>query len=238
MTTSEFSTALLDRALVDQASSRGDGEYFRKGDNGAIVGASPARFWVLFAFSALAIMQSAAWNIYAPIQKEVKLAFQWHDDFIKWAVNVANIAFVVVLLPTSMAISRFGFRAVVIGSGFILLASCCMRLCSFIPGIHDGNSYKYISIAGMVLNGASGGVSNFGGAILSQRWFPPRERTTATAVGTVSCYLGSAMGFLLGPLIVGEPSAKEAAAARIGTLFVWEAVLVSVFLFACCLYFP
>ena len=120
----------LDRRLLpaagEEASDCEEGD-----DVAAGVAPSPVRFWILFVFAVIAVLQSAAWNIYAPIQKEVKIAFGWDDEFIKWAVNSANIAFVVVLFPTSIAISKFGFRFVVIGSGIVLLISSSLRLCSY-----------------------------------------------------------------------------------------------------------
>ena len=211
---------------------------YDRNDGDGTVRAYKSRFWVLGVFSFLAVMQSCTWNIYAPIQQEVNIAFGWDNEYIKWSVNTANIAFVLVLAPTSLAIGKYGFRRVVVVSGFLLFLCVALRLCCFIKGIHDGSAYKVISLVAMVLNGASGGVSNFGGPVLSERWFPPNERTTATAVGTVSCYLGSALGFLIGPLIVGEPRDADAASRNIALLFVWEAALVSVGVIAAILYFP
>ena len=37
---------------------------------------------------------------------------------------------------------------------------------------------------------------------VSSTWFPPDERTTATAVGTLSVTVGAATGFLVGPILV------------------------------------
>ena len=42
-------------------------------------------------------------------------------------------------------------------------------------------------------------------ALLSVVWFPPHQRTTATAVATISMEAGHAMSFLLGPMMVKEP---------------------------------
>jgi hypothetical protein len=40
----------------------------------------------------------------------------------------------------------------------------------------------------------------------SQVWFPPKERTRATAMGFLGTYLGSAASYILSPSIVPDPS--------------------------------
>lgn len=44
------------------------------------------------------------------------------------------------------------------------------------------------------------------GPFLSTTWFAPDQRATATAVGSLFCYLGGAAAFLVGPLVVPAPS--------------------------------
>lgn len=56
------------------------------------------------------------------------------------------------------------------------------------------------------------------GPFLSTTWFAPDQRATATAVATLFSYLGGAMAFLVGPLVVPAPNdtlagARLAAAA-------------------------
>lgn len=56
------------------------------------------------------------------------------------------------------------------------------------------------------------------GPFLSTTWFAPDQRATATAVATLFSYLGGAVAFLVGPLVVPAPNdtlagARLAAAA-------------------------
>ncbi len=44
-----------------------------------------------------------------------------------------------------------------------------------------------------------------GPPLVSVVWFPPHQRTTATAVATIAMELGHAMSFLFGPMLVKEP---------------------------------
>lgn len=45
-------------------------------------------------------------------------------------------------------------------------------------------------------------IANGGPPLVSSTWFPPNERTTATAIGTLAANLGSALAFFIGPLMM------------------------------------
>lgn len=45
-------------------------------------------------------------------------------------------------------------------------------------------------------------IANGGPPVVSSTWFPPKERTTATAIGTLAANLGSALAFFIGPLMM------------------------------------
>ena len=51
---------------------------------------------------------------------------------------------------------------------------------------------------GHFLNGLGGPVAMAAPPILSAVWFPAKERTTATAIGTVLNYFGVALSFIMG----------------------------------------
>ena len=42
------------------------------------------------------------------------------------------------------------------------------------------------------------------GPLLSAVWFPPHQRTTATAIASLSSYVGAGMSFIIGPLLVPD----------------------------------
>ena len=58
--------------------------------------------------------------------------------------------------------------------------------------------------AGQLLNGFAGPVTQAGPTLLSSAWFPPKQRTTATAVAALCGSLGVAMSFVIGPSFVHD----------------------------------
>ena len=58
--------------------------------------------------------------------------------------------------------------------------------------------------AGQLLNGLAGPVTQAGPTLLSAAWFPPKQRTTATAVAALCGSLGVAMSFVIGPTFVRD----------------------------------
>ena len=138
----------------------------------------------------------------------------WSDLFITWAENTANIAFLLALPVACYAFDRIGARTLTLVSAGFLVTSTALRLLPL-----GGTSMRCVVIASMILNGVSGTWLNFGAPILSQLWFCVSERTVATAVGATAPYFGSALGFLVGPYIVGAPQDQDSALAGIRTLY-------------------
>lgn len=66
---------------------------------------------------------------------------------------------------------------------------------------------------GQLLNGLAGPTIMSAGPYLSTTWFGPDQRATATAVASLFCYLGGAMSFVVGPLVVPAPNDTQVPAA-------------------------
>ena len=58
---------------------------------------------------------------------------------------------------------------------------------------------------GQIFNGLGGMLAQSVGPFISNTWFPPEERTTATAVATLASQCGLALSYIVGPSIVAEP---------------------------------
>ena len=57
---------------------------------------------------------------------------------------------------------------------------------------------------GQIMNGLGGMLAQAAGPFISGTWFPPEERTTATAISSLSCPFGIALSYVIGPAIVPE----------------------------------
>ena len=59
---------------------------------------------------------------------------------------------------------------------------------------------------GQLTNGLGGMMAQTAGPIISNLWFPPNERTTATSISSLSAPMGVALSFIIGPLVVPNHS--------------------------------
>ena len=65
---------------------------------------------------------------------------------------------------------------------------------------------------GQFITGIGGPIAMAAAPMVSAAWFPPEQRTTATAISSLACYSGTALSFVIGPLLVPdvEEFAKQA----------------------------
>ena len=138
------------------------------------------------------------------------------------------------LYPMSVAIKKIGPRRVTLISAVMILTGALLRC---IP-VEDEQTQKIIQIIAMLCNGFGGAYLNFGGPLVSELWFPTAERTTATAIASVATYLGGALGFIIGPTVVGNPTTMEAAKRAIYRLYYGEAGVCLLCFLMCLCYFP
>ena len=194
-----------------------------------------ARWWVLLVYCLLAVCQAITWNVFSPIFPATFLAMpSWSSSFLSWVINTANISFGLTLVPVSLAVKRFGPRRITLFCA-LMVTTCSAVRC--LP-LRDGPAQRALHVFSMVCNGAGGAWLNFGAPIISELWFPSSERTLATSVMTVSTYAGGALGFLVGPAIVGEVATHAAAQAGVRRLFYVEAAFCAVCGLMCAAYFP
>ena len=64
---------------------------------------------------------------------------------------------------------------------------------------------------GQFFNGLAGPIAMAAGPVLSATWFPPHQRTTATAIQITSNYVGVSISFVLGPNLVAHAPAHPGA---------------------------
>lgn len=62
----------------------------------------------------------------------------------------------------------------------------------------------WLAHTGMFLSSIGGPVAMALGPLISAIWFPPDQRTTSTAIASLSSYAGAGMAFIIGPLLVPD----------------------------------
>lgn len=91
-----------------------------------------------------------------------------------------------------------GLRVSVLLIAFLSVLGKCLQVIPF-----DDKKVRTIFInIGQFLLMAGGPVAIGAPPLVSATWFPPRERTTATAIGTLAGYFGIAIAFAVGPAMV------------------------------------
>lgn len=192
--------------------------------------ASRWRWWILLHYALLSILQSLSWNIFSPIEDVVKRAYGWEDWTFSWGANVANIGFALALVPMAAFYEKSGARSSTVVSAAALMVCCLVRLVPL-----TGTPFVSCVYVSMLSNGLSGAWLNFGGPLLSEIWFPVHERTLATTIACNSTYVGAALGFIIGPFIVGTPAGQAASRRAVKTLLWCETAVTSVV--ALCVFF-
>ena len=158
------------------------------------------RWYILGIFCYSAIIQATIWNTWGPIAESTKILFGWTDSNIALVTNLSNVSFCVMVIPASMFMDKKGLRFSLIVCSIMLIVATGLRCIT-----SESMPLLYLSYSCALIFGMAAIVPFAGPSLVSAVWFPPDQRTTATALASTFNYLGFALSFLLGPLIVTNP---------------------------------
>ena len=156
-----------------------------------------ARWWLLFLYSSISALQCTQWNLYSPIAGVVRGVFGWSNDGVEGLSNAAGVTYTLTVVLAAKLLDQFGARFIVCGTVLMLVAASILRLLPVPMTEH----YTMVFVS-MILNGIAASASGLLPAVLSSVWFPPKERTVATAIGSTANYFGMAFSFAWGPAVV------------------------------------
>ncbi|XP_033625226.1 LOW QUALITY PROTEIN: solute carrier family 49 member 4 homolog [Asterias rubens] len=157
------------------------------------------RWYILAVFALLNALQCIAWNSWGPIADTSKLVLNWTTGDIALLTNWGPITYVTTGLFFSWVLDVKGLKPSVVAASFIMLIGLGVRC------LPVGIDYiKWSVNVGQIFINLSGPLLSAAPTILSAVWFPPHQRTTATAISTASVSMGFAVSFLVGPLIVTD----------------------------------
>jgi MFS family permease len=152
-----------------------------------------ARWVVLAAFGIMASLTQVLWLTFAPITGPAAAFYGKSDLMIGLLSMVFMIVYIVVAIPAAWAIDTWGFKAAA-GLGAVLSA-----VFALLRGFFASN-YTIVLLAQI---GIAVGQPFVIGAItkVAARWFPVRERATASGLGTLALYVGPLAVMLLTPTL-------------------------------------
>ena len=152
-----------------------------------------ARWLILAVFGIMGSLTQVLWLSFAPITGPAA-AFYGRSDFMVGLLSmVFMIVYIILAIPAAWAIDTWGFKAAA-GLGAVLSA-----VFALLRGVFASN-YTIVLLAQI---GIAVGQPLVIGAItkVAVRWFPVRERATASGLGTLALYVGPLMAMLLSPYL-------------------------------------
>ncbi|XP_034303356.2 solute carrier family 49 member 4 homolog isoform X2 [Magallana gigas] len=158
------------------------------------------RWFVLGVFSMACFLQAAIWNTWGPITQSAEVVFGWEDSQIGMLANWGNIAYIFTVFPACYFMDTKGLRISFMACTAMMLIGTGVRCITTNP-----KYATWLMNLCAILNGIAGTVPFAGPALVANTWFPPQQRTTATAISSVFNYGGVAMAFVIGPQLVSAP---------------------------------
>jgi LPXTG-motif cell wall-anchored protein len=151
------------------------------------------RWVVLLAFMLVVAINQLLWITFAPITGDAAKFYGVSDLSIGLLSMSFMIVYLVVSIPASWVIDTYGIR-VAVGIGAILTG---------IFGIMRGltaSSYTWVLVAQIGIAIGQPFILN-AVTTVAARWFPVRERATASGLGSLAMYLGIFLGLILTPFL-------------------------------------
>ena len=157
------------------------------------------RWFILGVFSLIACWQDLIWNTFGPIDNSIKYAYQWTDSTIAMFANWGTITFVMIVFPFCYLMETKGLRLITIIMAVLVASGSVIRALST-----DDTAFLVFCHLGSVLNGFAGAIVMSAPPAISAVWFPPEQRTTATAINQVFNSLGDAVTYTMGNSILNK----------------------------------
>lgn len=151
------------------------------------------RWVVLAAFMAVVAVNQLLWITFATITGDAARFYNVSDLSIGLLSLVFMLVYILVSFPASWAIDTYGLRvAVGIGAGLTALFGA-------LRGVWAGN-YTLVLVAQIGIAVGQPFILN-AVTTVAARWFPVRERATASGLGSLAIYLGIFAGLGLTPFL-------------------------------------
>lgn len=158
------------------------------------------RWYIMLVFFFCSALNGLKWNTWSPIQGTSQVVFGWSDTTITLLVAWSPIVFIIIFVPVSWLMDSKGLRASTLLLAFSNFAASALQA---IP-LTDLKWQTWLVHLGMIVGNIGAPVGMGLGPLISAAWFPPDQRTTSTALASLSSYVGVGLAFVVGPLLVPD----------------------------------
>ena len=162
----------------------------------------PYRWVVLFAFMLVMGVQQLLWITFAPITTSAMAYYGQSEMTIGLLSLVFMAVYLVVSFPASWLIDTYGFR-VAVGVGAVLTG-----VFGVLRGVF-ATDFTWVMVCQIGIAVGQPFIIN-AVAKVAVRWFPLRERATATGLSWLTGYLGLVAGLSLTPFLIVGPAGASA----------------------------
>ncbi|XP_031568006.1 solute carrier family 49 member 4-like, partial [Actinia tenebrosa] len=156
------------------------------------------RWYILTLYTAIALNCNMAWNAWGPISEPCKIIFGWGNWQVLFLASWAATSLILSAVPSTYLMDMKGLRKSVISCASLLTAG---KVFQVIPS-SDPLTRTILLNIGQCISMLSTPVGLGAPPSISATWFPPEERTTATAISTLVAYIGLPVAFIIGPYMV------------------------------------
>ncbi|KAL9988616.1 hypothetical protein ACROYT_G003082 [Oculina patagonica] len=158
------------------------------------------RWYILLIYSICSAVNAVKWNTWSPIQGTSQVVFGWSDTTITLLVAWGPIVFIVVFLPMSWLMDVKGLRVCTLLLAIVNFIAAGLQA---IP-LSNLQIQTWLVHLGVIFNSIGGPFAMALGPLISAAWFPPHQRTTSTALASLSPYFGAGLAFIISPLLVPD----------------------------------
>ncbi|KAM9703214.1 choline/ethanolamine transporter FLVCR1 [Menidia menidia] len=172
------------------------------------------RFVVLAAFSLSSLVNAFQWIHYSIIAHVFTRYYGVANERVDWLSVVYMLAYVPLIFPATWLLDRRGLRVTALLGAGLNCAGAWLKCASVAPA-------RFWVTAGAQLVCAVAQVFILGlPSRIASVWFGPREVSTACATAVLGNQLGTAIGFLLPPVLVpNTPADEELTGTNISIMF-------------------
>lgn len=181
------------------------------------------RFAVLTVFSLYSLVNAFQWIQYSIIANVFTRYYGVTNDKVDWLSIVYMVAYVPLIFPATWLLDRKGLRLTALLGAGLNCAGAWLKCVSVSPELFGVTVTAQVicSVAQVFILGLP--------SRLASVWFGPREVSTACATAVLGNQLGTAIGFLLPPVLVpNTPNDVELTGHNISIMFYGTAAVSTV----------